>query len=88
MDELVEAVKEGYGAIVVFLIQMENVDLLIPNYNMDKAFTHALINAKKNNVLIKAYDSVVTKDNIELNKEVPVSFEKKYRNNFWIQSIS
>ena len=84
MDELVEAVKEGYGAIVVFLIQMENVDLLIPNYNMDKAFTNALINAKKNNVLIMAYDSIVTKDNIELNKEVPVSFEEKYRNYFWI----
>ena len=38
LDELVDAVSEGYGAIIVFLIQLENANLLVPNYNMDKAF--------------------------------------------------
>lgn len=84
LDELVEATREGYGAIVVFLIQLENANLLIPNYNMDRDFAKALIRAKDNNVLIKAFNSVVTKNSININKEVPISFEEKYRDNFRI----
>lgn len=84
LDELVDAVSEGYGAVVVFLIQLEKANLLVPNYNMDKDFTEALIRAKENNVLLKAYNSIVTEDSIKINKEVPISFEKKYRDNFRI----
>lgn len=84
LDELVDAVSEGYGAIIVFLIQLENANLLVPNYNMDKDFSMALIRAKENNVLLKAYNSIVTKDSIKINKEVPISFEEKYRDNFRI----
>lgn len=84
LDELVDAVGEGYGAVVVFLIQLEMANLLVPNYNMDKDFSKALIRAKENNVLLKAYNSIVTKDSIKINKEVPISFEEKYRDNFRI----
>lgn len=84
LDELVDAVGEGYGAIVVFLIQLEMANLLVPNYNMDKDFSKALIRAKENNVLLKAYNSIVTKDSIKINKEVPINFEEKYRDNFRI----
>lgn len=84
LDELVDAVSEGYGAIIVFLIQLENANLLVPNYNMDKDFSMALIRAKENNVLLKAYNSIVTKDSIKINKEVLISFEEKYRDNFRI----
>ena len=84
LDELVDAVSEGYGAIFVFLIQLENANLLVPNYNMDKDFSMALIRAKENNVLLKAYNSIVTKDSIKINKEVPISFEEKYRDNLRI----
>ena len=84
LDELVDAVSEGYGAVVVFLIQLETASLLVPNYNMDKDFSKALIRAKENKVLLKAYNSIVTKDSIKINKEVPISFEEKYRDNFRI----
>ena len=84
LDELVDAVGEGYGAVVIFLIQLEMANLLIPNYNMDKDFSNALIRAKENNVLLKAYNSIVTKDSIKINKEVPINFEEKYRDNFRI----
>ena len=84
LDELVDAVSESYGAIIVFLIQLENANLLVPNYNMDKDFSMALIRAKENNVLLKAYNSIVTKDSIKINKEVLISFEEKYRDNFRI----
>ena len=84
LDELVDAVSEGYGAVVVFLIQFEMANLLVPNYNMDKDFSQALIRAKENNVLLKAYNTIVTEDSIKINKEVPISFEEKYRDNFRI----
>jgi sugar fermentation stimulation protein A len=70
--ELVEAVKCGKGAGVLFLIQMENVHYFTPYDEMDKPFGEALRYANENGVDIFAYDCLVGENYITLNNEVEV----------------
>ncbi|MFD3155309.1 DNA/RNA nuclease SfsA [Haloimpatiens sp. FM7330] len=70
--ELVQVIKEGYGAGVLFLIQMDNVNKFMPYDNMDKAFSDALRLAAQNNVDIFAYDCSVGRNFITMKNKVQV----------------
>ena len=70
--ELVEAKKQGYGAGVMFLIQLEDINKFSPNDIRDKEFGEALRFAKSNGVDIFAYNCIVTEEGIEINKEVEI----------------
>ncbi|MDO5018252.1 MAG: DNA/RNA nuclease SfsA [Lagierella massiliensis] len=84
LEELIQAVKDGYGAIIIFVIQLKEVSLLVPHFKMDPLFSNLLIKAYEHGVMVKAYNSIVTRNNIELYKEIEVSFDEKYSNNFRI----
>ena len=77
LNELCEAVEEGYEAYVFFVIQMKGVKYFTPNMKTHAAFGEALRNAKEQGVHILAYDCRVTKDSIEIEKEVPVIFRNE-----------
>ena len=77
LNELCEAVEEGYEAYVFFVIQMKGVKYFTPNMKTHAAFGEALRNAKEQGVHILAYDCRVTKDSIEIEKEVPVVFRNE-----------
>ena len=70
--ELMKACKEGYDTYILFVIQMENVDFLIPNEVTHKEFAQALRKAKEAGVRILAYDTLVTAESMSLNQEVEV----------------
>lgn len=70
--ELVEAKKQGYGAGVLFLIQLKDVYKFSPNDAGDKAFGEALRFAKENGVDIFAYNCIVTEESIEINEPVEI----------------
>ena len=77
IGELCEAVKDGYEAYVFFVIQMKGVKYFTPNMKTHAAFGEALRNAREEGVHILAYDCKVSKDSIELAKEVPVIFRNE-----------
>lgn len=77
LNELCEAVKEGYEAYVFFVIQMKGVKYFTPNMKTHAAFGEALRNAKEQGVNILAYDCKVGKNSIEISKEVPVVFHNE-----------
>ena len=77
LNELCEAVKDGYEAYVFFVIQMKGVKYFTPNMRTHAAFGDALRNAQKQGVHILAYDCKVTKDSIEIAQEVPVIFRNE-----------
>ncbi len=77
LNELCEAVKDGYEAYVFFVIQMKGVKYFTPNMQTHATFGDALRNAQEQGVRILAYDCKVTKDSIELEKEVPVVFRNE-----------
>ena len=74
INELISAVKEGFGAYIVFVIQMNGVKYFTPNKKMHPEFSEALKNAEKSGVKILAYDCNVTKDSMVINSPVKISF--------------
>lgn len=70
--ELIEAKKQGYGAGILFLIQLDNVCTFSPNDETDIEFAKALRLAKQNGVDIMAYSCIVGKKMIEINKEIDI----------------
>ena len=72
INELVDAVKNGYNAYIVFVIQMKEISHFEPNRNMHKEFADALLYAHKNGVNILALDCIVGADSLCIDKNVDV----------------
>ena len=72
LRELAKLAQEGYGAYVLFVIQMEGVKYLHPNDLTDKPFGEALRQAEKAGVRILAYDCKITENTMNINKIVEV----------------
>lgn len=70
--ELIDAKSQGYGAGVLFLIQMNEADSFTPYKDMDKKFAEALRLAYNNDVDVFAYSCNVGENFIEINKEIKV----------------
>ena len=68
---LTQAAQEGYGAYVLFVIQMTDVKHLHPNDVTDPDFGTALREAAANGVTVMAVDCNVTVDTMTIGKEVP-----------------
>ncbi len=69
---LTEAVKEGYGAYVLFVIQMSGIHHFEPNEQTDPAFASALRQAAEAGVGVLAVGCSVTPGRIEITESVPV----------------
>ena len=69
---LTQAAQEGYGAYVLFVIQMADVEYLHPNDATDPAFGKALREAVANGVQLLAVDCQVTVEEMKIRKFVPV----------------
>ena len=72
VEELIRAVKEGYECYVLFVIQMEGVDYLIPNDITHKAFGDSLRKAREAGVKVVAWDTRVTPGEMVINHPIPV----------------
>lgn len=72
IEELIEAVKEGYKAYLIFIIQMKAVKYFEPNTVTHEAFAKALQSAQGAGVILLAYDCHVTEDEIILADQVPI----------------
>ncbi|MBR5144463.1 MAG: DNA/RNA nuclease SfsA, partial [Clostridia bacterium] len=62
IEELAKLKKQGYGAAILFVIQMKGVAEFRPNDITHKAFGDALRHAAEQGVKIYAYDSIITPD--------------------------
>ena len=69
---LAEAARQGYGAYVLFVIQMEDVKYLHPNDRTDPAFGTALREAAQHGVQVLAVQCRVTPESMEITEFVPV----------------
>lgn len=76
LNELVECVKEGYGAYVLFVIQMKEIREFRPNDSMHPEFGDALRNAAENGVEIIAADCLVTPDSMVIDGEIAVNLSR------------
>lgn len=69
---LTKLAQEGYGAYVLFVIQMENVAYLQPNDATDPQFGQALREAAERDVRVLAMDCTVTPESMVLRNPVKV----------------
>lgn len=72
LQGLTRAAQEGFGAFVLFVIQMADVKYLHPNDATDPAFGSALREAAQNGVTVLAMDCAVTQDSMSIRLPVLV----------------
>ncbi len=74
LKELIEAKKEGYGAYVLFVLQMRGATVFSPHKERDPAFAAQLLEAAKAGVVVLAYDVMVSPLGMTMGREIPVVF--------------
>lgn len=72
---LAQAAAEGYGAYVLFVIQMEKVQFLHPNDETDPDFGAALRQAAAFGVTVLAAECAVTPESMVITQLVPVKLQ-------------
>ena len=72
IHELIRAREEGYGAYIIFVVQMEEVTDVSPNYETHPQFGEALAKAEEAGVKILAYNCLVEPDRLEVKE--PIDF--------------
>lgn len=72
LRELTQAVRDGFGAYVLFVIQMQDVQYLHPNDSTDPAFGQALREAAAAGVQVMAVDCHITEDTMVIQESVSV----------------
>lgn len=77
VEELIRAKKEGYRAVVLFVIQMEQADYFTPNARTHPQFAQVLREAAGQGVEILAYNCLVTKESMDMHCPVPVILKEK-----------
>lgn len=70
--ELIELKRQGYGAAILFVIQMKGITAFRPNDLTHKAFGDALRRAKDAGVDVFAYDCIITPDSIKIDQPIEV----------------
>lgn len=70
IEELIKAKGEGYGAHILFLVQMEGMKAFVPNVEMHKDFGDALKDAMDVGVNALVYDTVVREGEVIFGKKV------------------
>ena len=76
VEELMECVKDGYEAYLLFVIQMQGVRYFAPNWQTHPQFGDCLKKAERAGVKLLAYDCIVTEDNMEIHSPVPVYLDR------------
>lgn len=70
LNELVDAMENGYKSYVFFLVQAEGVKSFKGNFERDSKFCEALNNAHSKGVGILCYNSTVTPEDLVINEKV------------------
>lgn len=78
VNELIKAHKAGYGAYILFVIQMKGIKLFRPNDSTHREFGEALRNAEAEGVELLAYDCIVLPDSITIDKPIKINTELNY----------
>lgn len=78
VEELIQCMKDGYEAYLLFVIQMKGIERFEPNWKTHAMFGKALQRAHQAGVKILARDCFVTEDFMEIRDAVPIHLEEEY----------
>ena len=72
IDELITCLGDGYGAMILFVIQMKDIQYFRPNDRTHAAFGAALRRAHAAGVAVRAVDCIVAPDSMTANLPVEI----------------
>ncbi len=72
IEELCRAAREGFGASLLFVIQMKGIHAFTPNEGTHPEFAEALRDASRQGVHLMAFDCLITPDSIQIDQEIPI----------------
>lgn len=72
LEELADAAEHGFGAVILFVIQMKGSTTFAPHAERHAAFAETLANVRKRGVRVWAYDCIVTEDSMQIDTPVKV----------------
>ena len=72
LNGLIRAVGEGYGAMVIFVVQMSEMKDLSPNWDTHPEFGETLWRAADAGVDVRAFECIVGPDSMEISGQIPV----------------
>lgn len=70
--ELIRAREAGYDAVLLFVVQMDGVDYVVPNRRIQPEFAEVLLEARRAGVSIIARDCLVTENSMDIRDSLPV----------------
>ncbi|MBR4309064.1 MAG: DNA/RNA nuclease SfsA [Oscillospiraceae bacterium] len=76
--ELIDCVKAGYGAGLLFVVKMKGISYLRPNDRTHPQFGQALREAATAGVKIHAVDCIVTENTLDIDSSLPISLDPWY----------
>jgi sugar fermentation stimulation protein A len=76
MKELCRCAEEGYGAGIIFVVQMKKAECFVPNDRTHPEFGYVLREAKKAGVFVKAVNCLVEQDSLEIFHEIKIELGK------------
>ncbi|MBQ9142629.1 MAG: DNA/RNA nuclease SfsA [Lachnospiraceae bacterium] len=85
VEELIQAKKQGYRVMILFVIQMKDVNYFTPNKETQPLFAEALERAVSEGVELYAFDCHVTSEEIVLADEVKIVLNLENLNRILIQ---
>ena len=72
LEELTEAIKNGYKSVIIFVIQIEEVLYFTPNTKNDPDFSEALLKAEKSGVIPVAFNCIVKENSLAMHNPIPI----------------
>lgn len=72
IEEMIQAIQQGYACYFLFLVQMEEVQFFTPHNEMDGTFAQALIQGVQQGLKVLAYDCAIKPDEICINGPVKI----------------
>lgn len=79
LEDLMKAKKEGYRAVMLYIVQRIDVSIFTPAYDIDKEYAKTLIDAHKQGVEILVYQAKVSPTEISLYKKLSFTLDKKHK---------
>jgi sugar fermentation stimulation protein A len=74
INELIDAFEDGYKAMILFIVQLENSNGFTPNYETDPKFSKTLEEATKKGVEVQVLKCTVDTFGVEVFEEIPLVF--------------
>jgi sugar fermentation stimulation protein A len=72
LNELMRLTKEGKKSCIFFLVQRMDADSFTPATHIDELYSRTLKEAKRNGVMVLAYQAEVTPTGIEVKRSLPL----------------